>query len=132
MSENELDELIDDTARRLREYGANRLTPPFQLRPGQQVRIPQPRYHVVEKGDTVYGLARRFEIDQSTLVRMNGLGPPYIIKVGQSLFLPAFWTSDNAERTSESLSNRFCDRMAARVTRYLKHELHITEIICHI
>ena len=67
---------------------ANRLTPPYALRVGQALRIPNPRRHVVAAGDTVYGVARRYGVPATQLVRLNAIKPPYTISPGQDLILP--------------------------------------------
>ncbi len=67
----------------------NRLGPPYALRVGQILRIPNPRRHVVRPGDTIYGVARRYGADPSQLVRLNAISPPYTISPGQDLILPA-------------------------------------------
>jgi murein DD-endopeptidase MepM/ murein hydrolase activator NlpD len=65
------------------------LIPPYPLAPGRTLVIPPPREHVVQAGDTVYNISRRYGVDQSSLVAANGLMPPYTIFVGQRLKLPA-------------------------------------------
>lgn len=44
---------------------------------------------VVGKGDTLSAIARRSGTDTMTLVRLNGLKPPYAVQAGQRLALPA-------------------------------------------
>ena len=39
----------------------------------------------VRPGDTVYSVARRYGVSQRELIEMNGLRPPYLLRVGQSL-----------------------------------------------
>jgi len=67
---------------------ANRLTPPFTLKVGQELLIPSPRRHIVQPGDTVYGISRGYGVDLTELVRLNGIAPPYTISPGQDLTLP--------------------------------------------
>ncbi len=43
------------------------------------------RVHVVERGDTLFAIAWRYETTVEALARRNGLGPPYLIRVGQQL-----------------------------------------------
>jgi murein DD-endopeptidase MepM/ murein hydrolase activator NlpD len=59
------------------------------LTPGQQLRIPDQRVHVVAPGETLQEISRQYGVDSSTLVRMNAIEPPYAVVVGQSLVLPA-------------------------------------------
>jgi murein DD-endopeptidase MepM/ murein hydrolase activator NlpD len=67
---------------------ANRLRPPYSLRVGQVLRVPNPRRHVVRPGDTVHGVSRRYGVDPSQLVRLNAIKPPFAIAPGQHLALP--------------------------------------------
>ncbi len=71
----------------------NRLQPPYRLVPGQHLAVPQrggatPRIHVVEAGDTVAGLATRFQVPIRSLIELNGLAPPYPLAPGRTLILP--------------------------------------------
>jgi murein DD-endopeptidase MepM/ murein hydrolase activator NlpD len=68
---------------------SNGLQPPFSLTPGQQLRIPDQRVHVVAPGETLQDISRQYGVDSSTLVRLNAIEPPYAVVVGQSLVLPA-------------------------------------------
>ena len=43
----------------------------------------------VEKGDTLYSISRRYSVPLKDLIQVNGLYPPYTLKVGQSLRLPS-------------------------------------------
>jgi murein DD-endopeptidase MepM/ murein hydrolase activator NlpD len=44
---------------------------------------------VVQRGDTLYGIARSYGVDMRALAGLNRLGPPYNIWVGQRLALPS-------------------------------------------
>jgi murein DD-endopeptidase MepM/ murein hydrolase activator NlpD len=67
----------------------NGLQPPYNIRPGQELRIAERQNYVVKSGDTLGGLAKRFRVQQSALVELNNLKPPYSLRVGQSLVLPS-------------------------------------------
>lgn len=43
---------------------------------------------VVQKGDTVYGIARSHDLEIRALIEANALHPPYALQVGQKLRLP--------------------------------------------
>ena len=43
----------------------------------------------VQKGDTLYSISKRYSIPLKDLIQINGLYPPYTLKVGQSLRLPS-------------------------------------------
>lgn len=42
-------------------------------------------YHNVVKGDTLYGLGRKYEVDWRSIAKLNGIRAPWIIRVGQRL-----------------------------------------------
>ncbi len=67
----------------------NNLTPPYQIRPGQPLKITPPRSHVVTVEDTVYSLSQRYAVSQYQLAQLNGLTPPFSLEVGQRLQLPS-------------------------------------------
>lgn len=67
---------------------ANRLEPPYHLRPGDLILLPPRRMHIVQRGDTLYGISRQFGLDIYSLARANDLSPPYTIRVGQKLLIP--------------------------------------------
>lgn len=68
---------------------SNALQPPFTLTPGQQLRIPDQRVHVVAPGETLQDISRQYGVDSSTLAKANSIEAPYTVAVGQSLVLPA-------------------------------------------
>ncbi|MEX0696975.1 MAG: LysM peptidoglycan-binding domain-containing protein, partial [Dongiaceae bacterium] len=68
---------------------ANGLAPPYRLRPGQRLVVPERRMYVARAGDTIDGVSRLYGVDRSTLIRLNGIGEPYAIRDGQRLLLPA-------------------------------------------
>ncbi|MBF0094452.1 MAG: M23 family metallopeptidase [Alphaproteobacteria bacterium] len=49
---------------------------------------PAPSSVVVQRGDTLYGIARRNRLPLRALITANKLSPPYAIRVGQTLVLP--------------------------------------------
>nr|WP_242468782.1 LysM peptidoglycan-binding domain-containing M23 family metallopeptidase [Rhodovibrio salinarum] len=44
--------------------------------------------HTVRKGDTVYGLARRYQVPIRAIIDANDLQPPYTLFVGQEVRIP--------------------------------------------
>lgn len=66
----------------------NHLAPPFALRSGQMLDLPQAAYHTVQPGETLYAISRRYGIDSFTLAQANQLAPPFAIQVGQQLAIP--------------------------------------------
>lgn len=97
----------------------NGLSPPYTLRVGETLILPPagagyPRaaatadpvtqvaqqtagdgLHVVGQGETVYSIARRYNVDLESFIAMNGLAAPYTIGIGQTLR----WSAD-APRTA--------------------------------
>ncbi len=45
------------------------------------------RQAIIIKGDTVYGLSRRFDVSVRSIINLNGLHPPYLLKPGQKIKL---------------------------------------------
>lgn len=43
---------------------------------------------VVAKGETLYGIARRYQVPVRGLIEVNNLNPPYLLAIGQRLALP--------------------------------------------
>jgi len=68
---------------------ANDLDPPFRLKAGARLTLPQTRFHVVQAGETLYAISRLYDVDVSTLARLNHLEDPYKIRSGETLYLPA-------------------------------------------
>ncbi|MAS40214.1 MAG: hypothetical protein CMK33_00680 [Porticoccaceae bacterium] len=48
-----------------------------------------PRVHEVARGDTLYAIAWRYDTTVEALAKLNHLGPPYLIRVGDRLALDA-------------------------------------------
>jgi murein DD-endopeptidase MepM/ murein hydrolase activator NlpD len=67
---------------------ANRLEPPFGLRAGQTLTLPQVRTHLVRPGDTLYSISRQYGVDVATLAETNHLQTPFTIRTGTTLVLP--------------------------------------------
>ncbi len=71
---------------------ANNLPSSGAVQAGQVLLIPvrspaTTATYVVQQGDTLYSIARRFDTTVETLAALNGLAPPYTIEVGQVLIV---------------------------------------------
>lgn len=56
----------------------------------RQAAVPdQPGTHIVQRGETVYGIAQRYNLSTRALIERNNLRPPYLITAGTRLRLPA-------------------------------------------
>ncbi len=51
--------------------------------------------YIVQKGDTFYGIARKYNIPLSELLAMNGLGNDAVLKAGQKLTVPGGSSSNS-------------------------------------
>ncbi len=67
---------------------ANRLRPPYALRPYQPLIIPPPATYRVRDGDTVGAIAASLGVGEIALAQANGLSRPYHMQVGQILRVP--------------------------------------------
>lgn len=56
---------------------------PRQAAPSGKQRV------TVKKGDTVYGISRRFDIPVKDLIKLNRLKPPYVLSLGTKLLVPS-------------------------------------------
>ncbi|MDH3603831.1 MAG: LysM peptidoglycan-binding domain-containing protein, partial [Candidatus Tectomicrobia bacterium] len=73
---------------------ANGLRQPYRIRVGQRIRVPyqlatNPRYRV-RTGETLSTIAERVVMSQAVLAKMNNLKPPYRLRAGQMLRVPAY------------------------------------------
>lgn len=50
--------------------------------------VARPQTHRVQKGETIYSVARRYGVENNALVRVNNLPPPYRLEPGQVLNIP--------------------------------------------
>lgn len=69
--------------RDLVEY--NNLTPPYTLKVGDKIKIPQNKYHQVASGDTLFSISRQYNMNVNNLIALNELKEPYSVKLGQML-----------------------------------------------
>lgn len=42
-------------------------------------------YHIVQRGETLYSISRRYGVDYRHIANRNGIYPPYTIRPGQRL-----------------------------------------------
>lgn len=60
---------------------------PRVVRPAREADW-RPSTHVVERGDTLHAIALAYGHDYREIAELNGIAPPYIIRIGQELKLP--------------------------------------------
>lgn len=70
--------------------GADSYRVPWEVSSSRPVRHmgPPPHSVVVERGDTVYGISRRYGVPMKDIIQANRLAPPYDLHVGQTLVMP--------------------------------------------
>jgi len=68
---------------------ANKLASPFILRPGQKLKIPAGRYHVVRRGEAGIAIARAYGVDWARIAALNHLEEPYQLRAGDRLLIPS-------------------------------------------
>jgi LysM repeat protein len=56
----------------------------------------------VEKNDTLYALARRYDIPLAELLDLNGFAPDYVLKAGEKIRVPASGSSQSSGYNSTS------------------------------
>ena len=66
----------------------NNLEPPYQLQPGQILRLTPANFHIVRRGDSLYSLSQRYAVSQYQLAELNGISEPFALTEGQRLQLP--------------------------------------------
>ena len=73
------------------------LADPEHLAVGQVLRVPAPapagqalppRTHTVRRGESLYGIARRYGVEVDDIVRANGLANPAQVAAGEVLVIP--------------------------------------------
>ncbi len=84
---------------------ANDLKPPFVLRPGQKLKIPAGRYHLVRRGQAGIAIARAYGVEWSRIASLNHLEEPNALRAGERLLLPS--TTEVAKMTLEQRAAAF-------------------------
>ena len=67
---------------------ANKLKEPYALDVGQTLNIPAPKAYVIQKGDTLMAISRRFDVPPAVLAELNGFDLRDRLHAGQLLDLP--------------------------------------------
>lgn len=81
----------------------NRILNPYNLKTGQKICIPGRQsggddampgcggtVHTIAKGDTLYMIAKRYQVPLAVIMRANPNIDPYNLKIGQKLCIPNF------------------------------------------
>lgn len=87
----------------------NNLEDVYYLSPGEIIKIPYKRsgfaYYEVKKGDTLYQIARKYDIDLETLTQINGLENNEYIYPGQKILVPEEGTMTYITKMGDTLIN---------------------------
>lgn len=75
----------------------NGLTAPYTITPGQTLKIPAGRYHLVSEGETGIAIAQAYGAKWSEIIAINGLTEPFVLRNGQRLKLPESVTAKPLE-----------------------------------
>jgi lipoprotein NlpD len=85
----------------------NSIDDPRAIQAGKRIRIPSKSPAIsaydeyqVERNDTLYGIARKYNIAVADLLDMNGFAPGYVIKAGEKIRVPAARSSVAASGNS--------------------------------
>lgn len=76
---------------------------PRSSKPAARPRQPpalRARRYTVQKGDTLWGVSKRFKVDRTALARANGLDPDGWLRVGQELVIPGAGTPPPPAQTA--------------------------------
>ena len=79
----------------------NNLKSPYFLKIGQNLKIPQVKYHAVKSGENLYGISKKYDINLNSLVSINKLNKPYVIKVGDKIKLPSSASSQSISSVAQ-------------------------------
>ncbi len=67
----------------------NALHAPFALTPGQTLKLPPLKVHIVRRNETFSAIARRYSVDERSLALFNRFPRPVKVQPGQKIILPA-------------------------------------------
>ena len=67
----------------------NKLKKPYELEVGRSLKIPTPKAYIVEAGDTLFAISKRFNLSPDLITELNGVGPDDHVRAGEEIALPA-------------------------------------------
>ncbi len=81
---------------------ANHLKSPFEINPGQRLKVPVEKVYVVQSGDTITVVARRFSVRPLDLADLNALSLRARLQAGDKLALPSTITDQGPIRQTSA------------------------------
>ena len=111
----------------------NNLSDPSKIKIGQKIIIPvensakndkktnaktgsEEITHVIQKGDTLYALAKKFGIKFSDLLKLNGINEKTPLKIGQILKIPQGTTQEPAKNNGQETDKTSITKTAPEKT----------------
>jgi len=85
--------------------------------PPSQMTAPQTTVHIVQRGETMFSIARRHGLTVNAITHANGIPDPRQIYAGQRLVIPGGKGSISAEETVPHIVQA-CDTLASIARRY--------------
>ena len=108
----------------------NNLNAPYTLYKGQVLEIPRAPIHTVQKGETLYSIARRYDVDFNTLAKKNKLKKPWTLSIGQKLYLPADFNksayNDRTTPTQKAPAKTTQKQVKTKVTQPIQKKPKVT------
>ncbi len=100
----------------------NGISEPYNIVVGQKIKIPRNNgdtvttgntnikqnngdYHIVKQGETLYSIAKAYDIDMDELIKKNNLEKPYNLYLGQKLFLKTDINDSNVIEEKSSVQD---------------------------
>ena len=84
----------------------NHLEPPYTIKVGQILKIPEQKMYTVRKGDTLYSIARKFDSNVTEVARQNNIQPPYTLKPGQKLVVKSWDDAESISTVKTTATNK--------------------------
>ncbi|GBF58636.1 murein hydrolase activator NlpD [Candidatus Phycosocius bacilliformis] len=91
----------------------NQLQPPYALTPGQVLKLPPLKVHVVARNETFADIARRYQVDERSLAVFNRFPRPVKVRPGQKVILPALVRDQFTGLEPQDLVDLLAAEMAA-------------------
>lgn len=83
---SDLSDRIYRTGPAVADSGSFEVVPPPDT---ERISVPADGYHMVERGNTVYAIARLYGVPVRAIIEANSLEPPYLLRVGDRLRVPS-------------------------------------------